>query len=157
MRGISRLAENRLTSQEGLCSMELVINVYVLDHGNGKVQFGNHWPRAVGPTVAVLCRIIFVASIKVVSVDVKHVSVSESSLTCLSVTFCYLTSFEDRQYPQTVDRTYQTVFKISYRMIREQTGLLECKVHTAFPKQPVETVLILFSGVRKVKVKLNLQ
>ena len=50
--------------------MEFVINVYVLDHGNGKVQFGSHWPHAVGPTVAVLGQIDFVASNEVVGVGV---------------------------------------------------------------------------------------
>jgi hypothetical protein len=137
--------------------MELVINVYVLDHGNGKVQSGNHWPHAVCPTIAVLGETVFIASNEVVGVDVKHVRVSESNLTYFSVMSCYLTSYKYRQDPQTVDRKYQTVFKVSNPMIREQTGTLECKVHTALSKQPVETVLILFSGVRKVKVKLILQ
>jgi len=59
--------------------MELVIDVYVLDLGNGKAQFGNHWSHAVGPTIAVFGQIAFIASNKDVGVDVKHVRVSGSS------------------------------------------------------------------------------
>jgi hypothetical protein len=59
--------------------MELVTNVFVVDLGNGKAQFGNNWPHAVGPTIAVLGQIVFIASNKVVAVDVKHVRVSGSS------------------------------------------------------------------------------
>ena len=64
--------------------------------GMEKVQFGNHWPHAVGPTIAVLGQVVFIASNKVVGVDVKNVRVSESSITYFSVMSCYLTFMKTR-------------------------------------------------------------
>jgi hypothetical protein len=63
MRGISRLAENRLASQEGLCSLELCIQVYthpthtcnIIVHSSGKRMHTGKRQRSTRVHVLCLC------------------------------------------------------------------------------------------------------